>query len=108
MIHSPEIICIGQAVVDCITRGVEGDPLGLGKTRAESITLKAFEGYEYSMDGENWQSNNLFAGLTANTEYRFFQRITGYSVRSCSGRLPHRGRRELLPERQHLLEVVHQ
>ncbi len=39
MIHSPEIICIGQAVVDCITRGVEGDPLGLGKTRAESITL---------------------------------------------------------------------
>ena len=33
------VICIGQAVVDCITRGVEGDPLGMGKTRAQSITL---------------------------------------------------------------------
>ena len=34
-----EVICIGQAVVDCITRGVEDDPLGMGKTRANSITL---------------------------------------------------------------------
>lgn len=33
------VVCIGQAVVDCITRGVEGDPLGMGKTRAQSITL---------------------------------------------------------------------
>lgn len=33
------VLCIGQAVVDCITRGVEGDPLGMGKTRAQSITL---------------------------------------------------------------------
>ena len=36
---APEVICIGQAVVDCITRGVEDDPLGMGKTRANSITL---------------------------------------------------------------------
>jgi len=34
-----EVLCIGQAVVDCITRGVESDPLGMGKTRADSITL---------------------------------------------------------------------
>lgn len=34
-----EVLCIGQAVVDCITRGVESDPLGMGKTRAGSITL---------------------------------------------------------------------
>ena len=32
-------LCIGQAVVDCITRGVEDDPFGRGKTRAQSITL---------------------------------------------------------------------
>ena len=44
---------------------------------AESITLKASEGYEYSMDGETWQSDNTFAALAADTEYRFFQRITG-------------------------------
>jgi sugar/nucleoside kinase (ribokinase family) len=34
-----EVLCIGQAVVDCITRGVENDPFGRGKTRAASITL---------------------------------------------------------------------
>ena len=34
-----EVLCIGQAVVDCITRGMENDPLGMGKTRADSITL---------------------------------------------------------------------
>ena len=34
-----EVLCIGQAVVDCITRGVAEDPLGMGKTRADSITL---------------------------------------------------------------------
>ena len=34
-----EVLCIGQAVVDCITRGVEDDPFGRGKTRAASITL---------------------------------------------------------------------
>ena len=34
-----EVLCIGQAVVDCITRGVEDDPFGRGKTRAQSITL---------------------------------------------------------------------
>ena len=32
-------LCIGQAVVDCITRGIEDDPFGRGKTRAQSITL---------------------------------------------------------------------
>lgn len=34
-----EVVCIGQAVVDCITRGAADDPLGMGKTRADSITL---------------------------------------------------------------------
>ena len=34
-----EVLCISQAVVDCITRGVEDDPFGRGKTRAQSITL---------------------------------------------------------------------
>lgn len=37
--HELSVLCIGQAVVDCITRGVEDDPLGMGKTRANSITL---------------------------------------------------------------------
>ena len=29
------VLCIGQAVVDCITRGLEDDPFGRGKTRAQ-------------------------------------------------------------------------
>ena len=39
MTQKPEVICIGQAVVDCITRGIQEDSQGLGKTRARSITL---------------------------------------------------------------------
>lgn len=42
-----------------------------------SITLKATEGYEYSKDGQNWQSSNVFAGLDMDTEYIFYQRIAG-------------------------------
>lgn len=34
-----EILCVGQAVVDCITRKIEDDPHGAGKRIAESITL---------------------------------------------------------------------
>ena len=37
--QDPEVVCIGQAVVDCITRGMEEDPRGLGRKRAKSITL---------------------------------------------------------------------
>ena len=51
----PEIICIGQAVVDCITRGAEEDPLGLGKTRAESITL--------NLGGDAVNESFVLAGL---------------------------------------------
>ena len=39
------VVCIGQAVVDCITRGVEGDPLGMGKTRAQTGTMKKWPGH---------------------------------------------------------------
>ena len=35
----PEVLCLGQAVVDCITRRPSDDPHGAGKRIAESITL---------------------------------------------------------------------
>ena len=35
----PEVLCLGQAVVDCITRKPADDPHGAGKRVAESITL---------------------------------------------------------------------
>ncbi|MDO5703438.1 MAG: carbohydrate kinase family protein, partial [Lachnospiraceae bacterium] len=35
----PLVVCVGQAVVDCITRDIKDDESGLGKTTAGSITL---------------------------------------------------------------------
>lgn len=44
-------------------------------TTTNSITLLAKDGYEYSRDGKNWQTSNVFSGLSANTSYTFYQRI---------------------------------
>lgn len=41
---------------------------------ANSITLNAVDGCEYSKDGINWQSSNVFSGLFCGTEYTFYQR----------------------------------
>ncbi len=41
-----------------------------------SITLTSMQGYEYSKDnGQNWQDEATFSGLSANTNYIFTQRI---------------------------------
>lgn len=45
------------------------------ETTNTSITLEKLSGYEYSMDGITWQTNNVFTGLLPNTEYTFCQRI---------------------------------
>ena len=42
---------------------------------ATAVTLVATNGYEYSMDGVNWQASNVFEGLDPNTEYSFYQRV---------------------------------
>jgi hypothetical protein len=39
-----------------------------------SITLNTVEGCEYQKDNGNWQSSNVFNGLTPNTSYTFKQR----------------------------------
>ena len=54
-----------------------------------SVTLTKVNGYEYSMDGINWQKSNVFTGLNPETNYLFYQRKaetdTHYeSVASCS------------------------
>ena len=41
---------------------------------ADSIILVLADGCEYSMDGVNWQSSNVFEGLSVVTEYTFYQR----------------------------------
>ena len=42
-----------------------------------SVTLKKTAGYQYSMDGTDWQDSNVFSGLTKDTEYTFYQRVAG-------------------------------
>ena len=37
----PEVLCIGQAVVDCITRNIQDSPDGSGRRIADSITFNA-------------------------------------------------------------------
>ena len=43
---------------------------------ASSVTLKAVNGCEYSMDGRTWQKENAFTGLAKDTEYTFYQRLS--------------------------------
>ena len=38
------------------------------------VELQYIEGYEYSIDGVNWQGSNEFRNLTPNTTYNFYQR----------------------------------
>lgn len=41
----------------------------------KTVTLKTTDGYEYSLDGVNWQRDGKFTGLKAETEYTFYARI---------------------------------
>lgn len=55
----------------------------LSKTET-SITLKSIDGYEYSIDGVNFQQSNVFDGLITGTEYTFYQRIAENDEYLCS------------------------
>ncbi len=40
-----------------------------------SVVLQSADGYEYMRTGEVWQDSTTFSGLTAGTEYDFYQRV---------------------------------
>ena len=48
----------------------------LENVTANSITVKAVEGYEYSKDGAAWQKSNTFTGLSPASEYNIYARYT--------------------------------
>ena len=69
--------------------GKEDSIVSVGQTpqleskTGSTVTLKAITGYEYmkvannaSVNTGTWQSSNVFTGLSANTEYDFYQRVT--------------------------------
>lgn len=46
------------------------------KYRTEtSVELEKIEGYEYSIDGVKWQTDNIFNNLSSGKSYTFYQRI---------------------------------
>ena len=49
-----------------------------------SITLKAIDGAEYSMDGSTWQDDPTFTDLVRDTEYTFYARYKETSVSGAS------------------------
>ena len=49
-------------------------PVVQSKT-SSSVTLVEIEGYEYRMEGGNWQTSPVFTGLSPATTYAFSQRI---------------------------------
>ena len=55
------------------TQSAPSRPTLSSKTH-NSVTLTAVSGYEYSMDGINWQTSNVFTGLNPETNYLFYQR----------------------------------
>ena len=66
---------------DCDKIVLEDAPT-VSKREARSITLKYASGYEYSIDGGEYQSSNVFDGLLPHTAYTFRQR------RATSGGVP--------------------
>ena len=64
-----------KAVFEVSVRpGAPSAPVLESKTDT-SVTLKAFSGYEYQMDGGVWQKSNIFTGLAPNSTHSFRQRI---------------------------------
>ena len=56
-------------------QSIKPDKPQISAINADSVVLVSFDGFEYSLDGVNWQTSNIFTGLTPNTEYTFYQRI---------------------------------
>ncbi len=54
-------------------------PIVESKTNS-SVTLVKLEGFEYSKDGITWQNSNIFANLSPDTTYTFYQRVKASSI----------------------------
>lgn len=85
-IEAAEIICLCEnqehtfssqydiTCNECLYKGTVAAPVLLEKDLS-SITLKPFDGYEYSIDGVNFGESNSFSGLYVGKEYTLYQRV---------------------------------
>jgi len=62
-----------SAVLKKTYTGILDTPMLESKT-SNSVTLKANELYEFSINGSAWQTSNVFSGLNSSTTYTFYQR----------------------------------
>lgn len=55
---------------------------------SDTVILKAIEGCEYSKGGTTFQGSNVFTGLTANTQYKFYIREYANNEHFASAKSP--------------------
>ena len=56
----------------------------MASSTADSITLEAIANGEYRCDDGEWQTSPVFTGLSADTEYTFYQRLMGDAGHNAS------------------------
>ena len=71
-------------------KGTQSKPSAptLSSKTYNSVALTAKSGYEYSRDGINWQTDNVFNGLSPETNYIFYQRRAETSTHYASESSP--------------------
>lgn len=82
-------VSAGYTVTTDRTTPAAPDAPTLQRASFNAITLTKMVGYEYKIEGGEWQSSNVFTGLQPETSYQFYQRVaeskTTYASASSVG-----------------------
>ena len=78
-----DVVATTDFDITALTQTAPSEPK-MDSNTFDSITLIPIANGEYSIDGENWQDSVLFEGLTADTEYTFYQRYKADDTHDAS------------------------